>query len=60
MIILLNYIIRILVKYLPKTFQEQLEGLSEVDREEVMVMVDRLNNRLNSVNVNISTVRYII
>ena len=48
------------MKYLPKTFQEQLEGLSEVDREEVMVMVDRLNNRLNSVNVNVSTVRYII
>jgi len=37
--------------------QEQLEGLSEVDKEEVMVLVERLNNRLNSVNVNISTVR---
>ncbi len=40
-------------------FQEQLEGLSEVDKEEVMVLVERLNNRLNSVNVNISTVRYV-
>eukprot|EP00088_Acartia_fossae_P046876 TRINITY_DN50751_c0_g1_i1.p1 TRINITY_DN50751_c0_g1~~TRINITY_DN50751_c0_g1_i1.p1 ORF type:complete len:213 (+),score=74.44 TRINITY_DN50751_c0_g1_i1:39-677(+) len=39
------------------TNQDQLTGLSEVDKEEVKVVVERLNSRLNSVNVNLSTSR---
>lgn len=37
--------------------QEQLQGLSDVDKEDVMVLVERLNSRLNAVNINLSTVR---
>jgi len=35
----------------------QLEALSEVDREEIQVMVERLNNRLSSVNITLTTPR---
>jgi len=37
--------------------QDQLQGLSEVDKEDVLVMVERLNSRLNAVNINLSSVR---
>eukprot|EP00088_Acartia_fossae_P049453 TRINITY_DN5449_c0_g1_i7.p1 TRINITY_DN5449_c0_g1~~TRINITY_DN5449_c0_g1_i7.p1 ORF type:complete len:217 (-),score=75.01 TRINITY_DN5449_c0_g1_i7:117-722(-) len=39
------------------TSQDQLQHLNEVDREEVKVMVDRLNSRLSALQVNINTAR---
>jgi len=36
---------------------DQLDGLSDVDREEIEATVDRLAQRVNAVNINVTTAR---